>query len=93
MPTALFSITTVPEGASNPGHYFNKIYKIPLKVGVELFGNLNIHWEFELDSLDKMSELNTKLLSDKAYVQMLGKGKDFWVAGSVKDQIVNFLTP
>ena len=73
--------------------YFNNTYKIPLKVGVELFGDLNIHWEFEMDSLDKMSELNTKLFSDKTYVQMLEKGKDFWVAGSVKDQIVNFLTP
>ena len=40
-----------------------------------------------------MSELNTQLFSDKAYVQMLEKGKDFWVAGSVKDQVVNILTP
>lgn len=63
--------------------YFDKTYKIPLKVGVELFGNLNIHWEFELDSLDKMSELNTKLLSDETYIQMLEKDRDFWVAGSV----------
>ncbi len=73
--------------------YLNKTYKLPLKTGVELFGNLNVHWEFEMDSLDKMSELNTKLLSDKSYLQMLEKGKDFWVAGTVKDQIVNFVTP
>jgi hypothetical protein len=73
--------------------YLNKTYKLPLKAGVELFGNLNVHWEFEMDSLDKMSELNTKLLSDKSYLQLLEKGKDFWVAGTVKDQIVNFLTP
>jgi hypothetical protein len=73
--------------------YLNKTYKLPLKAGVELFGNLNVHWEFEMDSLDKMSELNTKLLSDKSYLQMLEKGKDFWVAGTVKDQIVNFVTP
>ena len=73
--------------------YFTKTYKIPLKAGVELFGDLNIHWEFELDSLDKMSELNNKLVSDKTYIQMLEKGKDFWVPGTVRDQLVNFVTP
>ena len=30
--------------------------------------------------------------SDKTYVQMLEKGKDFWVPGSVRDQVFNFLT-
>jgi hypothetical protein len=70
--------------------YLNKNYKVNLKSGMEMFGSLNIHWEMEIDSLDKLSELNTKLISDKAYFQMLEKGKEFWINGSLKDQVVNF---
>ena len=72
--------------------YINKTYKVNLKAGMEMFGAMNIHWEFEIDSLDRLSELNTKLVSDKTYFAMLEKGKEFWVPGSLKDQIVNFPT-
>ncbi len=73
--------------------YLNKTYKINVKAGVELFNKLNIHWEMESDSLDRLSELNTKMISDKTYFSMIEKGKEFWVDGSLKDQIVNFPSP
>ena len=73
--------------------YLNKTYKINVKAGMEMFAGLNIHWEMEIDSLDRLSELNTKLISDKTYFAMIEKGKEFWVNGSLKDQVVNFPNP
>jgi len=73
--------------------YVNKTYKVNLKAGMEMFGGLNIHWEVEIDSLDKLAEINAKLISDKAYLSMIEKGKEFWISGSLKDQIVNFPQP
>ncbi len=73
--------------------YLNKTYKVQVKAGMEMFGGMNLHWEMEIDSLDKLSEINTKLISDKAYWSMIEKGKDFWVEGSLRDQIVNFPMP
>jgi hypothetical protein len=70
--------------------YLNKTYKVNLKAGMEMFGGLNIHWEMEIDSLDKLSELNTKLISDKQYLAMVEKSVEYWQPGSLKDQIVNF---
>lgn len=69
--------------------YINGKYNLNMKSGIELFGGLNLHWQFESDSLDKMSAINSKLFEDKAYWQLLEKGKDFWVPGSLKDTIIN----
>ena len=71
--------------------YINKTHNLNVKAGMEMYGHLNIHWQFETDSLDKISAINTKLLQDKGYFALIEKGKDYWVQGSLKDRIVNFM--
>ena len=70
--------------------YLNKNYGIQVKMGMMMFGHLNMHWHFDVDSLDKLGELNTKLIQDKNYIAMLTKAQTFWVDGSLKDQVVMF---
>ena len=70
--------------------YVNKTYNIHLKSGIELFGTPTIHWQFEVDSLDKITALNQKLLQDRMYVALLEKAKAYWLDGSLKDDIVQF---
>lgn len=70
--------------------YLNKTYNINLRVGMEMFGGLNLHWFYEVDSLEKITALNMKLMEDKSYWAMLEKGKEFWIDGSLKDSIVMY---
>jgi len=72
--------------------YLNKTYALKLKVGVELFGEPTVHWQFEAESLDEIAELNAKMMQDREYVAMLEKVRDLWLEGSLKDAIVNLLT-
>lgn len=67
-----------------------KNYNIQVKAGVELFGTPTIHWQFEIDSLDKLAALNQKMLQDKTYVAMLEKARQYWLDGSLKDGIVSY---
>lgn len=71
--------------------YFNKTYGVNLRTGLEMFGPLNMHWQFESDTLDKMNAINTKLLDDKGYWSILEKNKDLWVHGSLKDTVINLI--
>jgi len=83
----------VPTGlqfASEVAAYLNKRHSLNMKFGAEMFGEARIHWHFESDSLDKMEQVNAKLLQDREYLGMLEKFKDVWVEGSMKDTIVAF---
>ena len=68
--------------------YLKKTYQIDVTAGVELFGTPTVHWYFETDSLDKISALNQKMLQDKTYVALLEKARQLWLAGTMKDEIV-----
>ena len=68
--------------------YLNKSYGINLQCGMEMFDSCTIHWHFDTDSLEKISDVNMKLMQDKGYWAMLDKVKDIWVNGSVKDSVV-----
>jgi hypothetical protein len=68
--------------------YLNKTYALNLRHGIQLFGNSQVYWEFEIDSLDKAAALNGKLLKDREYLGMLERVKDLWVDGSLEDSIV-----
>lgn len=70
--------------------YLNKTYKLNMKVGMEMFGDLKLYWQFEVDSLENLAAVNTKLMQDKTYWAMLDKTKEIWVHGSLKDTVVNF---
>ena len=68
--------------------YLNKNYNVNLHYGMEMFDTLNVHWHFDVDTLDKISEFNTKLMQDKGYWAMLDKVKDIWTSGTLKDTVV-----
>ena len=74
--------------AAEVAAYLNKKYSLNMKYGAELFGTPTLHWHFESDSVDKMLQINAKLMQDKEYVALLDKHKEGWVPGSLKDTLV-----
>ena len=71
--------------------YFNKRYSMNMKTGVQLFGDASLCWYFDAESLDKLTQLNTSLMQDREYIQMLDKVKDHLVDGSLKATIVTLI--
>ena len=71
--------------------HLNKSHGLNMKAGIELFSQGRIHWHFESDSVDKMTELNRKLMADTAYWALLDKYKHVWVEGSMKDRVVSLV--
>jgi hypothetical protein len=70
--------------------YLNKTYALNLRQGIRLFGNSQVYWEFEVDSLDKVAILNGKLAKDREYLAMLDRAKDLWLEGSMEDGVIAF---
>ena len=68
----------------------NKTYGVDIKTGLEMFGPMRMYWQFDVNDLNAVDQLNQKLLNDKSYFQALEKVKGIWVPGSMKDYIVNF---
>lgn len=71
--------------------HINKTYGLNMKVGIEMFGGGRLHWHYEVDSLDRMTEINGKLMGDTAYWALLEKYKYLWVEGSMKDRVISLL--
>ena len=71
--------------------YLNKRHSLNMKVGVELFSTGSIHCYYDLESLDKSSQLNATLLQDREYIEMVNKSRGLWVHGSFHDTIVSFV--
>lgn len=71
--------------------YVNKRHSLNMKFGARLFGDSSLHWYFDIDSLDKGSQLNATLLQDHEYVEMLKKNRALWVDGGLKDFIVTLV--
>jgi hypothetical protein len=74
--------------ASEVTAYVNKQHSLNMKFGVEIFGSPSVHWYFDGESLDKMTQVNASLLKDRDYLGMLDKVKGIWLNGSLKDTIV-----
>ena len=68
--------------------HVNKTYPVKMRFGVEVFGHTRIDWFMDLDSVDQSLAMNQKMLTDTDYQSLLGKGKDLWVEGSLKDRLV-----
>ncbi len=88
MPKTAASQRAAVQWAAEVAGYLKKAYAVDLKYGVELFGPGNVHWHLETDSVDKITALNAKLMQDRAYSELLEKGKALWVEGSMKDTLV-----
>ena len=46
-----------------------------MKFGVEMFGAVRVHWYFDAESLDEINQLNTTLLQDREYFEILNKAR------------------
>jgi hypothetical protein len=90
---------TIKNGASMPPAlragaevtaHLNKTYGLQMQIGAEFFGDLKIHWTCDIQNLDSMPQLNSKLLQDKAYWEIMEKIKPFVLDGSVQDRVIAF---
>lgn len=72
-------------------NHLNETYSLSMKAGAELFGAIKVYWFFDMDSLDGMSQLNSKLMQDRVYWSILEKAKHLWVEGSSKDRVVKLI--
>ena len=71
--------------------YLNKVYSLNVKCGIELFAKGRVHWHFDIDSIDKGTAINAKLLQDREYAGMLEKTRALFVEGSLKDTILTLV--
>ncbi len=77
--------------ASQVTAHLNKNYGVSMRFGAELFGGARIHWHFEADSVDKMQQINERLMEDKEYAAMLEKFQENWVEGSMQDALIKMI--
>jgi hypothetical protein len=69
--------------------HMNRTYGVNMKAGIELFGRGRLHWHYEAETLDRISEVNRKLMGDTAYWALLEKYKSIWLEGSMKDTVIS----
>src|SRR5690349_6755680 len=77
--------------ASQVSAHLNSRYGVSMRFGAEQFGGAKVHWHFESDSLDKMQQLNEKLMEDREYAALLQKVQDIWAEGSMHDSLVRLV--
>lgn len=59
-----------------------------VKVAVPVGGNPNrIAWSLQYDNLGALEAQQTKLMADTKYMNMVAKGSENFIAGSVHDEI------
>lgn len=74
--------------ASEVTNHINRRYGLGLKFGFETYGASRIHWHFDIDSADKIQQVNAQLMEDRDYLGLLEKYKDVWAEGTMKDTLV-----
>lgn len=68
--------------------YIGTKFGVRLEVMMPIGGNPNrVAWRAEYASLAAMDEMQTKMLADPQYLEMVGKGGANFIAGSVNDSI------
>ena len=78
------------QSAAETTSHLNKTYQLNVKFGLESYGQPRIHWHFDFDSVDSLSQTNVKILQDRDYLAMGEKAKHLWLPGSTKDTLVRF---
>jgi hypothetical protein len=68
--------------------YIAKQFDVKMQVMLPVGGNPHrIAWRSEFVSLGAMDEFQSRLLADPKYMEMLSKGSDNFIAGSINDDI------
>ncbi|NBO76717.1 MAG: hypothetical protein EBV28_06885 [Betaproteobacteria bacterium] len=73
--------------------HMNRTYSLSMKAGIEMFGDGHLHWHYEADSIHQVTEINRRLMMDRAYLALLEKNTNLWVEGSMKDKVVSLFFP
>ena len=71
--------------------HLNKTYGLAMKAGLEMFGHNRVYWFYDVNSLDEIAQLNSKLMLDRTYWEILDKAKHLWLEGSAQDRIVKII--
>lgn len=74
--------------AKQVSEFIKRQYGVPLEVMLPVGGNPNrIAWRAEYESLGAMDAMQTKMLADREYLELVAKGSANFIAGSVNDVI------
>jgi hypothetical protein len=74
--------------AKQVSEYIGKQFGVRLEILMPVGGNPNrVAWRAEYASLAAMEEMQTKMLADPKYLELVGKGASNFIAGSVNDSI------
>jgi len=71
--------------------HLRKEYGMNTQVGTELFGEPKLHWFTDLETLDQLTQRQSKMLQDKTYWSLIDSAKHLWIDGSVRDRMVKLL--
>ena len=68
--------------------YIKKTYDLELEVLIPIGGNpQRVAWSARYKDLAAYDAVGSKLISDKQYWEIVGKGADNFIAGSIRDSI------
>ncbi len=68
--------------------YMKEAYKVELEISLPIGGNpQRIAWSSRYKDLAAFDAVGSKLLTDKHYWEVVGKGSDNFIAGSIQDSI------
>jgi len=74
--------------AKQISEYIGKQFGVRLEVMMPVGGNPNrVAWRAEYASLAAMEEMQTKMLADPKYMELVAKGGSNFIAGSLNDAI------
>jgi hypothetical protein len=72
--------------------YIKDKHGTDVQVGIPIGGNPNrVGWSVRYDSLAALETIQTKMLADQKYLDMVARGADNFIAGSVHDEIWRML--
>jgi hypothetical protein len=71
--------------------HLNRTYGLNMKAGIELFGRPRLHWHDDVSSVDAMTAVNQKLMTDATYQALLVKNNHLWLQGGMKDRLVSLI--
>jgi hypothetical protein len=74
--------------AKHVSDFVKRQYGVPLEVMLSVGGNPNrIAWRAEYESLAAMDAMQSKMLADREYLDLVAKGSGNFLAGTVNDVI------
>ena len=74
--------------AKQVAEYVGTHFGVRLEVMMPVGGNPNrVAWRAEYSNLAAMEEMQTKMLADPKYMEIVGKGAQNFIAGSANDSI------